>query len=660
MVRRITITSPRLRSSRESKHDGANVPTLNFIVSPLNFTSTTNTYFIPIKIRRIKPMTKTLSLIASLALLGITLYADESSVIKEERNDLISLYGVNAKTSNLHDSQNGSGMFYNTEKLKVMMEGTSEFFKAGTVLKFNPFDDRLYFKVGGNYLNQKLYAPDSTNAKVNQYSGALGAGYMLDKDLYIELGGSTTRLNGKTIGTVYAIDSETTNRAYAEIAKRFDTSIGTFDTTLSGGRLYRGLGRDENNYGTGLDYYPTSNLKLGYYHAHSDSAVSNTYALSYGYLTASYSDNLSQNTHYASVGVQFAFTDITDISSYKMPTNIKPHLSELHAFEQMTFNANMNIQSTNGVHRTIAESDKSTVQTDNATTATAPTLDSASATTINTTAGSFTDTDGVRNVTVALYSDAGLTTLVATNANGDFTGLSASTTYYAITAGEAFNAATQTWETKRSAILSVTLPSVSLAGQSVIDLGTYGKLIAPVQVDGKWFYVWDMNGDGTHDLNQDASGQYSYDGSVANASGSGYQYDVATHNVFDPLFNHDSNGVTNTTVANIDGHFGTTNDYRFATLNGVNVALPTTGTGLANEGSAGYYLNDNQTYTDLAEIWDSSNTGYQTNGTPAGWRADYYWSATPSDNGHATVGTSIGYIFNDFDGSFTYVALQVL
>lgn len=199
----------------------------------------------------------------------------------------------------------------------------------------------------------------------------------------------------------------------------------------------------------------------------------------------------------------------------------------------------------------------------------------------------------------------------------------------------------------------------SLAGQDVIDLGEYGKLIATVQVDGKWFYVWDMNGDGTHDLNQDTSGQYYYDGSVANADGSGYQYDFATHDVLDGLFNHDINGVINTSVKNFDGNYGTTNDYRYATLNGVQVALPTTGTGNMVENGR-YYLNDNQTYTDLAEIWDSSNTGYQTSGTPAGWQDYYYWSATPSDYGHVDVRTTYGYVNSYYDDHNAYVALQVL
>ncbi len=54
---------------------------------------------------------------------------------------------------------------------------------------------------------------------------------------------------------------------------------------------------------------------------------------------------------------------------------------------------------------------------------TPPTLDSKTDTTINTTIGTFSDADGVQNVTVKLYGDAGLTTLLDSQVSGDFTGL---------------------------------------------------------------------------------------------------------------------------------------------------------------------------------------------------------------------------------------------
>ncbi|MDD2829060.1 MAG: hypothetical protein PHW18_05745 [Sulfuricurvum sp.] len=179
----------------------------------------------------------------------------------------------------------------------------------------------------------------------------------------------------------------------------------------------------------------------------------------------------------------------------------------------------------------------------------------------------------------------------------------------------------------------------------VIDLGaTYGFLIAPVHVGGKWFYYWDRSGDGT-----------SADTGILNGG-----VDYTTHDVLDGIFNHDINGTVNTTVANVDGLFGTTNDYRYATLNGVNLALPTSGTGLVNEPTS-YYLNDNGAYTDLAAIWDAHNTGYQTSGMPAGWSgvSGYYCSATPSTNGHADVvlyGGAVGYSVDTYN---VFVALQV-
>lgn len=196
---------------------------------------------------------------------------------------------------------------------------------------------------------------------------------------------------------------------------------------------------------------------------------------------------------------------------------------------------------------------------------------------------------------------------------------------------------------KNRADLNVTLRVMN----DVIDLGaTYGLLIAPVHVGGKWFYFWDRSGDGT-----------SAEGGSLNGG-----TDLCTHDILDTLFNRDINGIPNTATVDYDGNFGTTNEYRYGTINGVRIAVPTTGTGLANEGSLWYSLSDNQTsYTDLAAIWDSCNSGKKTNGTPPGWQANVYWSATPNDYGHANLNLNGGTIYNtSFDYSSGYVALQVL
>lgn len=226
----------------------------------------------------------------------------------------------------------------------------------------------------------------------------------------------------------------------------------------------------------------------------------------------------------------------------------------------------------------------------------------------------------------------------------------------------------------RSKDVTITVTDVVDAGQAVIDLGEYGKLIAPVHVDGKWYYAWDMNGDGVNNDAQDTTGKLSANGSVVNATGTGYQYDYTTHDVLDGLFNKNINGVTNTTVLNADGKYGTTNDYRYTTLAGVKLALPTIGDGFNYVSTTTLYPgtainNDpvgetNPTYDDLLAIWDAHNgigTDSNISGTPVGWvQNNVYWSATPSTSGHAYLDFESGNVNSYVDGGATYVAVQVL
>jgi hypothetical protein len=208
---------------------------------------------------------------------------------------------------------------------------------------------------------------------------------------------------------------------------------------------------------------------------------------------------------------------------------------------------------------------------------------------------------------------------------------------------------------------------VPVAGQTVIDLGTYGKLIAPVQVDGgNWFYYWDRSGDGSN----------------ADTGSLNEGVDWTSHDVLDGIFNRDIAGVVNTTVRNWDGLYGSTDTYRYATINGVHLALPTIGgqsdwpygrnglnsyqrataVGSSPTTSAGSNA-VNSTYNDLLAVWDAYNgtgTGYAEDGAPPGWElANTYWSATPSASGYAYVHLGVGVVVDNYN-PYSYVALQVL
>ena len=158
----------------------------------------------------------------------------------------------------------------------------------------------------------------------------------------------------------------------------------------------------------------------------------------------------------------------------------------------------------------------------------------------------------------------------------------------------------------------------------------------------------------------------------------------------------DFNGVTNTTVLNSDGFYGTTDTYRYATINGVHLALPTFGGGVNatdNQFRIGTSVGDagrengsnavNDTYNDMMAIWDAYNGTWQgswdawqntgatvgqvmLNGTPPGWEVPYlgYWTATNANAaGHQFVNLNSGNYGEAsgwYDGGSNYVALQVL
>jgi len=157
-----------------------------------------------------------------------------------------------------------------------------------------------------------------------------------------------------------------------------------------------------------------------------------------------------------------------------------------------------------------------------------------------------------------------------------------------ISAGFARDAAgnAATTDAAANAALTVTTPA---AGDSVIDLGTSGKLIAPAQVEGKWYYYWDRSGNGT----------------------SGVE-DQTTHDVLDGIFKYDSTGNLNP-AAGTD----TTESYRYGTINGVQLALPTANGGLAypqgmgtqnGTSATGTGTSNNSSFEELLAIWDTHTT----------------------------------------------------
>jgi hypothetical protein len=209
---------------------------------------------------------------------------------------------------------------------------------------------------------------------------------------------------------------------------------------------------------------------------------------------------------------------------------------------------------------------------------------------------------------------------------------------------------------------SAAVASSGVAGDSVIALGSSGNLIAPVQVEGKWYYYWDLSGDGT----------FANTGSLNDGD------DSVLHSTLDSLFIYDINGNINPDAATV----GTTDVYRYATINGVKLALPTINGGntlpvaLSGVGTpsgdqpgtaaSGQGLTNNSSYDDLLAFWDAFNgtsTATSLSGTPADWSQTHFWSATVAGNRHLRLEMARGTVDafpTSSDTHWGYVALEVV
>lgn len=256
----------------------------------------------------------------------------------------ISIYKVKPPTDPTRMSDGGSGLYYNTQSIKLKVEKSADYIKTGAILKINPLENSMYVKIGGNYLNQNPCNYDSTKKNVSQYSGALGVGYTLSPDVDLELGTNMTEVIGDNSNTENEISNQTIKETYYQIAKRTEIPIGTIDVMLKGNQLYQRLSAKEENYGSSFNYYPDKNMRFGYFYMNSQNTIYSGYRLNYGYFTTEYANNTSDNTYAVTVGLKAKFTDILDFSSYAKPINIRPKSVRLQRFDDMVLSDNMNLR----------------------------------------------------------------------------------------------------------------------------------------------------------------------------------------------------------------------------------------------------------------------------------------------------------------------------
>jgi large repetitive protein len=234
---------------------------------------------------------------------------------------------------------------------------------------------------------------------------------------------------------------------------------------------------------------------------------------------------------------------------------------------------------------------------------------------------------------------------VSGGVKGDFTKLSDSvytlavtSTKYIETVSLSFDMTNVIDSNSNSVIAPSRVYNQSFAVPS-IDLGVNGQLIAPYQVEGKYYYVWDRNKDGVHDVSDQIS----------------------------------MNALEQLVFGSSVGSVMTESNNTFA-IGGVNLKLPTIGIQGVVAGTAYTFIgwnsmvpgydtssSSNPVYDDL---WAIKNSISGVSSSPTGWASNgAYWSSTPGasvDNHYRSwLGETTATTANDGETN-RFVAFQVL
>lgn len=272
-----------------------------------------------------------LHLCALMCVSTLMVSANANDNVSASRNNLFSFGGIYVDSSS--GDEKLAGFAYNTESLKGSLSKGPDTLSGSLAVKLN-VAERTYGKAAFGYTDHDY----AGNVNSKNYSGSLGLGYLVRDDLYIEAGGGKSKQEmhiddqnlTSTAGYSRPIlmSGNITDTIYVGATKRFETQMGTVDVRGSVGRIYPSMGKERDYYTAGMVAYPKDNMRIGYTYNYMQDNISNHFFIEYGYLVASYSDALNRDYQVATLGVQFAFTDMLNVGTYSMPRNIKRHISE--------------------------------------------------------------------------------------------------------------------------------------------------------------------------------------------------------------------------------------------------------------------------------------------------------------------------------------------
>lgn len=232
------------------------------------------------------------------------------------RNNLLSVFGQHSSIDLAMNTENVYGLYYNTESAKLELVAGSHLTGFYGNVKFDPLHDRKWFvKPGISYTNQDFGLIQFTSREAS-----LATGYMFRDDFYLEIGGKYGDLDSGLR------DTYTTMSTHA--VKRFDSSFGTTDISISVSKMNYDLYTDKTTYTGNIHYYPIDKARFSYTYSYSDQLITNMFLAEYSFVFAAYQKDITHDRSLSTIGLQCAFSNLTDFSTYTIPTSIKRHISE--------------------------------------------------------------------------------------------------------------------------------------------------------------------------------------------------------------------------------------------------------------------------------------------------------------------------------------------
>lgn len=255
------------------------------------------------------------------------------------------VYGMSGKRE---DTGAGLGFRGSLKAQRLKLEITEDFVRFANAHRQRLGRSGWYQRIGLNYLNERMYAPDASKVRISQYAGAWALGFQAKNDFLFEWGAGRVYLQGDEIGDRYAMHSEHQQRSYLEVGKRFVLGPNTLDIKGRYKRQRRATQKDPTRWGVKMQFYPRLNARISI--DYDDHAGSTQLSVQRDWYFARYK-YIDEKNYEWRVGLKFRYARLLEPKTWVRQWHRPGRLSLSSAFDHLVLNTQHRIRSAGGIRR---------------------------------------------------------------------------------------------------------------------------------------------------------------------------------------------------------------------------------------------------------------------------------------------------------------------